>query len=86
METQKDLKDTDGFNWLESTELATNKRKFLLDRLFVKQPIPQNEDYTYCLFFSIQMYFNSISSELLNWSLFLCQGDFSVILHCTLIS
>ena len=22
METQKDLKDTDGFDWLESTELA----------------------------------------------------------------
>ena len=44
METQKDRKDTDGFNWLESTKLATNKRKFLLNRLFVKQPIPQNED------------------------------------------
>ena len=44
METQKDLKDTDGFNWLESTELATNKRKFLLNRLFVKQPIPPNEN------------------------------------------
>ena len=23
METQKDLKDTDGFDWLESTELAS---------------------------------------------------------------
>ena len=33
--TQKDLKDTDGFRWLESTELATDKRKFLLNRLFV---------------------------------------------------
>ena len=30
METQKDLKDTDGFDWLESTELAIDKRKFLL--------------------------------------------------------
>ena len=47
----KRCQDTDGFNWLESTELATNKRKFLLNRLFVKQPIPQNEDYTYCFFF-----------------------------------
>ena len=37
METQKDLKDTDGFDWLESTELAIDKRKFLLNRLFVKQ-------------------------------------------------
>ena len=31
METQKDLKDTDGFDWLESTELAIYKRKFLLN-------------------------------------------------------
>ena len=30
METQKDVKDTDGFDWLESTELAIDKRKFLL--------------------------------------------------------
>ena len=44
METQKDLKDTDGFDWLESTELAIDKRKFLLNRLFVKQPILQDED------------------------------------------
>ena len=42
--TQKDLEDTDGFDWLESTELAIDKRKFLLNRLFVKQPIPQDED------------------------------------------
>ena len=44
METQKALKDTDGFDWLESTELAINKRKFLLNRLLVEQPIPQDED------------------------------------------
>ena len=44
METQKDVKDTDGFDWLESTELAIDKRRFLLNRLFVKQPIPQDED------------------------------------------
>ena len=31
METQKDLKDTDGFDWLVSTELAIDKRKFLLN-------------------------------------------------------
>ena len=40
METQKDLKDTDGFDWLESTELAIDKRKFLLNRMFLEQPIP----------------------------------------------
>ena len=43
METQKDRKDTDGFDWLESTELATDKWKFLLNRLFVEQPIAQDE-------------------------------------------
>ena len=32
METQKELKDTEGFDWLESTELAINKWKFLLNR------------------------------------------------------
>ena len=40
IESQEDLKDTDGFDWLESTELAIDKRKFLLNRLFVEQPIP----------------------------------------------
>ena len=44
MENQTDLKDTDGFDWLESTELAIDKRKLLLNRLFVKQPITQDED------------------------------------------
>ena len=44
METQKELKDTEGFDWLESTELAIDKRKFLLNRLHEKQPIPQDQD------------------------------------------
>ena len=44
METQKELKDTEGFDWLESTELAIDKRKFLLNRLYEKQPIPQHQD------------------------------------------
>ena len=44
METQKELKDTEGFDWLESTELAIDKRKFLLNRLYQKQPIPQAKD------------------------------------------
>ena len=44
METQKELKDTEGFDWLESTELAIEKRKFLLNRLYQQQPIPQDED------------------------------------------
>ena len=44
METQKELKDTEGFDWLESTELAIDKRKFLLNRMCEKQPIPQDQD------------------------------------------
>ena len=44
METQEELKDTEGFDWLEPTELAINKQKFLLNWLHVKQPIPQDED------------------------------------------
>ena len=40
VETQKELKDSEGFDWLESTELAIDKRKFLLNRLYEKQPIP----------------------------------------------
>ena len=37
-EAQKELKDTEGFDWLESTELAIDKQKFLLNRLYQKQP------------------------------------------------
>ncbi|CAH3158533.1 unnamed protein product [Porites evermanni] len=44
IEIQKELKDTEGFDWLESTELAIDKRKLLLNRLYQKQPIPQDED------------------------------------------
>ena len=44
METQTELKDTEAFDWLESTELAIDKRKFLLDRLYQKQLIPQDGD------------------------------------------
>ena len=44
IQTQQELKDTEGFDWLESTELAIDKRKFLLNRLFVKQPVPEDED------------------------------------------
>ena len=72
MDTQKDLKDTDGFDWLESAELAIHKRKFLLTRMFVEQPIPQDEDYGRYVLLSIKMYFKSISSVFFYWSLFLC--------------
>ena len=42
METRQVLKDTEGYDWLESTELAIDKRKFLLNRLFVKQTVPED--------------------------------------------
>ena len=44
METQRELKDSEGFDWLESTELAIDKRKFLLIRLYEMQPIPRDQD------------------------------------------
>ena len=44
METQKELKDSEGFDRLESTELAIDKQKFLLNRLYEKRPIPQDQD------------------------------------------
>ena len=44
METQKELKDTEGFDWLKSSEVAIDKWKFLLNRLYEKQPIPQDQD------------------------------------------
>ena len=44
IETHREFKDTEGFAWLESTELAVDKYKFLLNRLFVTQSIPNDED------------------------------------------
>lgn len=44
MGTQEELKDTQGFDWLEATQLVINKQKFFLNWLYVKQPIPQDED------------------------------------------
>ena len=39
-ETHREFKDTEGFDWIQTTELAIDKRKFLLKRLFVTQSIP----------------------------------------------
>ena len=44
IETKREFKDTEGFDWLESRELAIDKRKFLLNRLLVTQSTPNNED------------------------------------------
>ena len=43
METQRELKKTEGLDWLESTELAIDKRRFLLNRLFSKLEIPDED-------------------------------------------
>ena len=42
--TFKKVMDSEAFDWLESTELAIDRRKFLLNRLCEKQPIPQDQD------------------------------------------
>ena len=47
IETQKELIYTEGFDRLESTELAIDKRKFVRNRLYEKQPISQDADKTY---------------------------------------
>jgi len=44
MQTQKELKDTEGFDWQESAELAIDKRKLLLNRLLVKQRVPKDKN------------------------------------------
>ena len=44
METPKALNNSEGFGWSESIELAIDKRKFLLNRMYEKQPIPQDQD------------------------------------------
>ena len=44
IETKREFKDTEGFDWLESRKLAIDKHKFLLNRLLVTQSIPNNED------------------------------------------
>ena len=44
IETQREIRDTGGFDWLQSTERAIDKRKFLLNRLFETQFVPNDED------------------------------------------
>ena len=67
METRQVLKDTEGYDWLESTELAIDKRKFLLNRLFVNKLFPKTKPelclFIYCcktlmVLLSINVFFN----------------------------
>ena len=44
IQTQEEVKDAERFDWLESTELAIDKRKILLNRLFDKEAPPDNKD------------------------------------------
>ena len=57
METQEERKNSEGYDWLESTELAIDKRKFLLNRLYEKQPIPQDQDWAYYECYRIFYYY-----------------------------
>ena len=41
METKQHLIDTENFDWNEAIQTAIHKRKFLLNKLFVKQPLPE---------------------------------------------
>ena len=42
--TRQDLMDIDGYDWMEATEAAIHRRKFLLNILFSEQEIPNEED------------------------------------------
>ena len=44
MKTRQDLMDIDGYDWMEATEAAIHRRKFLLNILFSEQEIPNEED------------------------------------------
>ena len=57
METQEERKNSEGYDWLESTELAIDKRKFLLNRLYEKQPTPQDQDWAYYECYRIYYYY-----------------------------
>ena len=41
LETMKNFMDDDDFDWTEAAEAAIDKRKFLLNKLFGKQSIPE---------------------------------------------
>ena len=41
VDTKQQFIDTKGFDWKEAMELAVNKRKFLLIRLFREQRVPK---------------------------------------------
>ena len=38
--TRDELMEEQGYDWLESTELAIHERRFLLNRLFKEQRVP----------------------------------------------
>jgi len=47
METRKNLMDVDDFDWEEATESAINKRKYLLNKLYPKQTVPEEPEVNY---------------------------------------
>ena len=43
METRDQLMEQKGYDWLESTELAIDERRFLLNRMFEAEPVPEDD-------------------------------------------
>ena len=43
METKQNLIDSENFGWLEATESAIHKRKFLLNKLFEKEKVSEQK-------------------------------------------
>ena len=43
MKTRQDLMDINGYDWMEATEAAIHRRKFLLNKLSNEQEIPSKE-------------------------------------------
>jgi len=41
MDAKQQCDDAEGFDWKEAMELAVNKQKFLLNRLFREQQVPK---------------------------------------------
>ena len=50
VDTRKSLIDMEGYSWEEATESAIHQRKFLLNKLFSKQEVPEQSVVNYQTF------------------------------------
>ena len=63
------FKESEGFDWLGSTEQAIDKRKFLINRFHEKQPTLQDQDWSYyeCYrVFFLDLFFCCVSIKTVN--------------------